>query len=54
MAPLRNYKASIKVIDCVAQLLSLPLAIGFPEKDMLDIQSVSTRSGKSIFDIWLD
>lgn len=41
VAPLRNVKASSKVIDCVAKLLSLPLIIDCSPKDLADIRNVS-------------
>lgn len=40
MAPLRNYKASSKVLECVAQLLSLPLVLGGPPKEIAEIRGV--------------
>lgn len=40
VAPLRNYKASSKVLESVAQLLSLPLVLGGALKETVDIRNV--------------
>ncbi|XP_037936338.1 serine/threonine-protein kinase fused [Teleopsis dalmanni] len=42
VAPLRNSKAIPKVIECVAQLLSLPFAIGEPASVLETIKAVYT------------
>lgn len=41
MGPLRNTKASARVIECVAQMLSLAFVVEVSAKDMLLIRSVS-------------
>uniref|UniRef100_A0A1B0CCX9 non-specific serine/threonine protein kinase n=1 Tax=Lutzomyia longipalpis TaxID=7200 RepID=A0A1B0CCX9_LUTLO len=40
VSPLRNSKASCKVVESVAQLLSLPFILGGPPSILLDIRSV--------------
>jgi fused len=40
VAPLRNAKTSAKVIECIAQLLSLPLIMELPANLMEDIKKV--------------
>lgn len=40
VAPLRNYKASSKVLESVAQLLSLPLVLGGSLTEIDDIRNV--------------